>query len=61
MAGVRAAERGQLEGHIRRALVLKGHCLDAGKDFPLVAGQSHSHVQQIPEHRRHKSLIKKGK
>jgi len=42
---------GELEGHGRGALVPKGHRLDAGKDFPLVAGQRHAHVQQVPEQR----------
>lgn len=42
-----AQETGELEGHSRSALVPKGHCLDAGKDFPLVPSQSNSHVQQI--------------
>lgn len=40
---------GELKGHGCSALVPKGQCLDAGEDFPLVSGQSHSHVQQIPE------------
>lgn len=40
---------GELEGHSGSALVSKGHRLDAGKDFPLMPSQSHSHVQQIPE------------
>lgn len=38
-----------LEGDGGRALVPDGHRLDAGEDFPLVAGQGHAHVQQIPE------------
>lgn len=37
----------QLEGHCCCALVPKGHCLDAGKNFPLMPGQCYSHVQQI--------------
>lgn len=50
------SESGELEGHCCSALVPKGHRLDAGKDFPLMPGQSHSHVQQIPEHRKIKDI-----
>lgn len=49
-AGVHVQVRtGELEAHDRRALVPKRHGLDAGEDFPLMAGQRHAHVQQIPE------------
>lgn len=40
---------GKLEGHGGRALVPNGHRLDAGEDFPLMPGQGHAHVQQIPK------------
>lgn len=42
-------ETGESKGHSGGALVPKGHGLDAGKDFPLVSCQSHSHVEKIPE------------
>lgn len=45
-------ETGESEGHSGGALVPKGHGLDAGKDFPLVSRQSHSHVEKIPETNR---------
>lgn len=55
---VRWGETGDSEGHSGGALVPKGHGLDAGKDFPLVPRQSHSHVQQIPENTQEMKLFK---
>lgn len=46
---IQVRRTGELEGHSGSALVPNGHCLDAGEDLPLMAGQSHAHVQQIPE------------
>lgn len=44
---IQVRRAGELEGHSGSALVPNGHCLDAGEDLPLMAGQSHAHVQQI--------------
>lgn len=46
---IQVRRTGELEGHSGSALVPNGHRLDAGEDLPLMAGQSHAHVQQIPE------------
>lgn len=46
---IQVRRTGELEGHSGGALVPNGHRLDAGEDLPLMAGQSHAHVQQIPD------------